>query len=305
MGKLKDMVVAESIAEQKLRFDTACKRLISHKSILSRILKECVEEFAGLTYGEIAGYIEGEVIYDVLFDAKLPAPQGGKYKLIIDIEAQNDNSPGYDLTARAVYYCCRLISAQKYREFTGSDYDRIQKVYSIWLRLAPRSQGRDRIVMYRIRPEMIAGEGNAPPDIDLIRIVMVGLGNNKSRSEMISLLSALFDKNNGVSQKLEALSSHGIKTEDNIVEGVRTMCNYSDVIWESGVAKGKSIGLAEGKTLGIAEGAERGLRSNIKTMMESISFDEAVKLLKLDSKQVEKLRKELMPGNISTYQKKS
>lgn len=37
------------------------------------------------------------------------------------------------LPKQVIYYCSRMFSAQKNVEFTGSYYDGIQKVYSIWV----------------------------------------------------------------------------------------------------------------------------------------------------------------------------
>ena len=61
------------------------------------------------------------------------------------------------------------------------------------------------------------------------------------------------------------------------------MCNYSDLIWNKGLEKG------------LEQGLELGLKENIRTLMETVSFDEAVKLLKLGPEQTEALRKELVP----------
>ena len=34
---------------------------------------------------------------------------------------------------RAIFYTCRMISSQKERDFTNSNYDDMVKVYSIWI----------------------------------------------------------------------------------------------------------------------------------------------------------------------------
>lgn len=39
----------------------------------------------------------------------------------------------YPLIKSALYYCARLISSQLNTVFTGSHYEKIQKVYSIWI----------------------------------------------------------------------------------------------------------------------------------------------------------------------------
>ena len=81
---------------------------------------------------------EGSVTFDILFHAKAPGTDD-LITLIINVEAQKSLSPKtkkgevYPLMKRAVYYISRLISSQKETEFTGSDYGKIKKVYSIWI----------------------------------------------------------------------------------------------------------------------------------------------------------------------------
>lgn len=69
--------------------------------------------------------------------------------LIINLEAQNISNAkqlGYDLVKQAVYYASRLISAQKGEFFIKSDYDKICKIYSIWLVESPDPGERNSIV---------------------------------------------------------------------------------------------------------------------------------------------------------------
>lgn len=49
----------------------------------------------------------------------------------MNVEAQKDYHPGYDLVTRGIFYVARMISAQMDVEFTADDYDGIKKVYSI------------------------------------------------------------------------------------------------------------------------------------------------------------------------------
>ena len=119
------------------QYDAACKRLLAYKQFLARIMQRCVVEFKDCTIDDIVNkYIEGEplvaqigvhpntsnadlitgmntedkslneglVTYDIMFYALAPK-DGSLIKLIINVEAQNDTSPGYPLTKRALYYC--------------------------------------------------------------------------------------------------------------------------------------------------------------------------------------------------------
>jgi hypothetical protein len=81
---------------------------------------------------------EGSIVFDILFRAKAPETNE-LITLIINVEAQKrlkpkkKNGDTYPLLKRAVYYASRLISSQKGTEFINSDYDKIKKVYTIWI----------------------------------------------------------------------------------------------------------------------------------------------------------------------------
>ena len=93
------------------------------------------------------------------------------------MEAQNDFYPGYPLIKRGIYYCCRMISSQYGREFTGSHYEKIKKVYSIWICMKPPQYRENTITRYRLGEEYLVGEGKEPiRNYDLLSIIMLCLG---------------------------------------------------------------------------------------------------------------------------------
>ena len=57
----------------------------------------------------------------------------GLSQIIINIEAQRGDTKEYDIMNRATFYASRMISSQKERDFTNSNYDDIKRVYSIWI----------------------------------------------------------------------------------------------------------------------------------------------------------------------------
>lgn len=156
-----------STTGQKAAYDKACKKLLSEKIILAWIMKSCLPEYRDCTVQEIAEkYIEGKpqiseiavhqdeqletapmikglntednsiceetITYDVRFRAVAPA-SGELIQLIINVEAQRDFYPGYPIIKRSIYYCSRMISSQYGTEFTNSHYEKIKKVYSIFI----------------------------------------------------------------------------------------------------------------------------------------------------------------------------
>lgn len=71
---------------------------------------------------------EGAIYFDIIFYVRL---KSGRSQIIINVEAQKDEPTRYDILNRAIFYVSRMISAQKEREFTGSEYNKIKRVYSI------------------------------------------------------------------------------------------------------------------------------------------------------------------------------
>lgn len=133
---------------------------------------------------------EGAVFYDIRFNALAPA-DGHPIRLIINVEAQNDFHPGYPLLKRAIYYCSRLISSQYGSVFVKSHYEKIQKVYSIWICTAPTKNWSYTITRYRLQEENIVGQAKAArEDYDLLTPILVCLGS-EHYTELTGLLRML------------------------------------------------------------------------------------------------------------------
>lgn len=184
------------VTDDSAGYDAACKRVLSEKAILARIMKSCLEEYKDCDVNDIAEkYIEGQpqvsavpvlpdeggtvisgmdtedksvregtVTYDIRFRAIVPDSEE-QIALIINVEAQNDFYPGYPLIKRGIYYCCRMISSQYGREFTGSHYEKIKKVYSIWICMKPPQYRENTITRYRLVKNIWSARAKNPSGI--------------------------------------------------------------------------------------------------------------------------------------------
>ena len=92
----------------------------------------------------------GTATYDIRFRAIAPS-SGEPIGLIVNVGAQNDFYPGYPLTKRGI--CCRMISSQYGREFTGSHYEKLKKVYSSWICMNPPRRRENTITRYHLTEE--------------------------------------------------------------------------------------------------------------------------------------------------------
>lgn len=232
-----------SIAGLRAQYDTHAKRLLSARPVLARILQKTVEECALFTVEQIMAQLdpdihissepvdpgmertwiagddtrnrlseEGTVTYDIRFHMHLPAENGqgcGK-RLLFDLEAQKEYYVKYRLITRGIYYAARMLSAQKNREFTASEYSNLKKVYSIWICMNEEKDPGERSSLYR-------------------------------------LLNTLLSFSLTPEEKEHILEKeYGISMEMKIRKELEAMCNLSEAIEERGVERGMRQGLERG-----------------------------------------------------------
>lgn len=298
-----------NMANDKMRYDETCKQILSEKIILAWIMKVCLKEYRNLDIWEIAsrsmegnlqeeipsavrdiydapliGYrgledgalTEQNICYDVRFSASAPGT-GEAVGLMINVEAQNDYYPGYPLVKRALYYCSRMISGQYGTVFTHSHYEKIQKVYSIWLCMAPPRKRQETIVEYSIREKCLSGSiCENETNYDLICVVMICLGepsqqcndNATLEEKLIRLLEVIFSLNLGAEEKKRILEEeYQIPMTESLGRKVDEMCNLSDGVEAKGIKKG----------------IEKGIMLSVLNLMETmkLSMDQAMEALKI------------------------
>lgn len=203
--------------------------------------------------------MDTEVHYDVRFVVFTPDKE--RIKLIINVEGQKKFEPGYDIVTRGIFYCARMLSAQKDTEFTGSDYNAIKKVYSIWISMENPLQVQHTITSYRISEHPLYGMLPIQKRYDLMELVLVCLGTPKAKNkgnELHGLLDTLLSPDLLPEEKEKIIyNDYGIETTVALEGGLREMCNLSDLIEERGIEQGDRLRLltqiqkklAKGKSL--------------------------------------------------------
>ena len=94
----------------------------------------------------------------------------------MNVESQKKFNPGYDIVTRGIFYCTRMVAAQKETEFTGSDYDAIKKVYSIWICMENPLYAQHTITSYRLSQHPLYGQLPEKKRYDIMELVLVCLG---------------------------------------------------------------------------------------------------------------------------------
>ena len=170
-----------------------------------------------------------------------------------DQKAQKHEPTKYHILNRAIFYTARLVSSQKEREFTGSDYNEIKQVYSIWIcmNMKENSLSHIHMVKYDLLVEHVC-KGN----LDIPNIVMIGLAKEippkEEQYELHRLLGTLLSQTMKAEQKLKLMKQeYNIPVDRNgIKEEVSVMCNLSEGVEEMGYAKGEAAGIVKGEAQG-------------------------------------------------------
>ena len=258
------------------KFDTACKKILEFKEVLSRILEAVIDDFHGMEYSEIEKLI-GAVTIDYPLNADMPLVQNvdtetasmtdgtrrfdlrfpvmvpsdnSEYEMIINIEAQKAFVSEKYVHKRAEYYTSRLISGQYGKKFTESDFDKIKRVRSVWICLQPTEAYRNSVTVFERGARVLGGNPKITNNIyDTSSYVIIGLnGNLESGIKLVRFLDTLFSVDITPEEKSRRLNSEfGITAGDNMKKELRDMCDFSKAIYEQGVEKGIEKGKAEGR----------------------------------------------------------
>ena len=262
--------------DKDAQYDESAKRLLGQKSILAHILVKTVDEFAGMDPKDVVSYIEGEpfintvpietgftntvikndesrvvglnsenpelhegmIRFDIILYVRM---RDGLSQIIINVEAQKDEPNGYDILNRAIFYVSRMISSQKERDFSNSNYNDIKRVYSIWVCMNMPENSLEHIHLVK---DSIVNSHEWKGKMDLVNIVMIGLAEElpeyEEKYELHRLLGALLSQDLTVNEKLNIIGNeYAIPMEKDFREDVGIMCNLSQKIKETGIEIGK------------------------------------------------------------------
>ena len=228
---------------------------------------------------------EGMIRFDIIFYVRM---KDGLTQMIINIEAQKEEPGKYKILNRAIFYICRMISSQKGRDFVNSEYNKLKRVYSIWICM---NMEEDSLTHIHLNKNDIIGSHNWKGDLELLNIVMIGLTEKLTKKEeqyeLHRLLSALLSPNLKVKEKLEIIEKeYNIPMENDIRKDVEEMCNLSQDIKE----KAYEGGYADGEKSGYEAGEKSGSTKIIFKMYEAgLPVEQIADIIKEDIDTVKNL----------------
>ncbi len=264
----------EAVDSAKIRYDKNVKEILADIQVLARIVKHTVAEARKLSISEIMSCIdrgsirigavpmepgltnaeridsyqmedsipnEGYVTYDIRF---MMAVASAALEIIINIEAQKTSDfkkLGYHIENRIVFYLARLISSQKGINFVKSEYDKIKKVYSIWICM-DAADDEDSISSISLKSECLFGKQCDFAELDKMCGMVIRIRNNEnaaeSRNRLIAMLEDVLSTQDGESKKRKLEEKYDMKITTELEGRLDSMCNLSEVVEERGVEKG-------------------------------------------------------------------
>ncbi|MBQ7564489.1 MAG: hypothetical protein IJT16_10930 [Lachnospiraceae bacterium] len=266
--------------QDQAQYDAAVKTFFKHKEAVAPILARVVREYAGYTNKEIVSFIDADiraeedpvdgglkdivnrntemkslyekvVYYDLKFEAKNPKLSNDKILVMlhIDLEFQNQNYPsglGYPLEMRAMYYAARELSSQLSDINRESRYDKLEKVYSIWVCSDNIPVGsRDTITRYYIQKEDLLGTTKYDPRFDLMEVALIRRGGDNANGDVVlDYLKGVFEHD--ISKVEEYLGP----VDTTVKEDFSMMTGFAQALEAEAEARGEARGEERGRIEG-------------------------------------------------------
>lgn len=300
--------------------DAVSKDILKNKEVLAVILKGVVSEYKSYTTQEIMEFIEGDSItsddevttgrtntrihgennefvqlnektsnFDIRFLSKNPVLSGDvRINLHIDVEPQRNYKPGYPIEKRGIYYLARNLSSQLSLITNNTDYNSLEKCYSIWICRDNIPPGERYSISY-YQMENYKNSGNCCPhkeNYDLLTLIIIRLGkaDYPLQEGILEFLSAIFYPH----------KKNFFDTVQKYIDFTKNIELKEEVSHMGGL--GISI-LEEGMEEGMEKGMEKGrasqLVSSVTSLMKSLSMsvEEACKALNIEVSEYEAARK--------------
>ena len=222
---------------------------------------------------ESASPNEGLVTFDVIVDVIAPATKE-PIKLIINLEPQKTTKVKYPVTKRAIYYASRLISSQKEKIFTGEQYGKIRKIYSIWIVMSTSEKRSDSIQRFEITQKVLHGTWkDNRKNYDLMTIIMLNLGEGEMSDELLKLLHLLFlDMLKSEQKEVILQEKYGIKLTRDMRKELKAMSGLMQPAVDMAARKAAKKAAAEAAAVALNEGKETERLSSIRNLMKNMKW---------------------------------
>ena len=302
-----DTIIKDTLSQHKIMLDQNCKLMISHEEMLSRIIKEFVEEAKHLSIEEIIKIVQdehrfqrlnnensipgyGTVRFDFFGCIDLPQLDHTINRIYLNVEIQNDAYPKYSLITRGDAYLSRIQTTQWGKEYNDQNYDGMKKVYLIWI-LPQAAKKRDGQVSICKTDEEKQLEKVETYDKREQIVIYLDKEHDTSKKyqeydEILTPLVVLLNNILDYQGKIRIMKEYGFK---EIEKEVREVCDYANILEKEYLNKGIGIGVEKG----IEQGTQNERIKNIRKLMIKLkmSFKEAIQFLDIPEDEVKEIEK--------------
>jgi hypothetical protein len=218
------------LTEKTAGLDSASKEMLHNIEVVSFIMRKVVPEYREYSIADIKGFIDEDSMrdnldvspgrtntelagdkteyqvlnektsdFDFAFDARNPRLSDNEIQVNIhfDFEPNLNYRPGYFIEKRGIYYLARRISSQLSLVMEDTDYNSIEKCYSIWIcRDRIPVNERYSVSVYEFKNTLNSGDFEPIPEAyDLMTLIIIRLGdeqyNGKEEDEYYDLFKFL------------------------------------------------------------------------------------------------------------------
>ena len=302
-----DTIIKDTLSQHKIMLDQNCKLMISHEEMLSRIIKEFVEEAKHLSIEEIIKIVQdehrfqrlnnentipgyGTVRFDFFGCIDLPQLDHTIKRIYLNVEIQNDAYPKYSLITRGDAYLSRIQTTQWGKEYNDQNYDGMKKVYLIWIlpQAAKKRDGQVSICKTDEKKHLEKLESYDKRE-QIVIYLDKEHDTNKKYQEYDEVLTPLVVFLNNILDyqgKIRIMKEYGFK---EIEREVREVCDYANMLEKEYLNKGIGIGVEKG----IEQGTQNERIKNIRKLMIKLkmSFKEAIQFLDIPEDEVKEIEK--------------
>ncbi|MCQ5060943.1 hypothetical protein NE542_03715 [Faecalibacillus intestinalis] len=302
-----DTIIKDTLSQHKIMLDQNCKLMISHEEMLSRIIKEFVEEAKYLSIEEIIKIVQdehrfqrlnnensipgyGTVRFDFFGCIDLPQLDHTIKRIYLNVEIQNDAYPKYSLITRGDAYLSRIQTTQWGKEYNDQNYDGMKKVYLIWIlpQAAKKRDGQVSICKTDEKKHLEKLESYDKRE-QIVIYLDKEHDTNKKYQEYDEVLTPLVVFLNNILDyqgKIRIMKEYGFK---EIEREVREVCDYANILEKEYLNKGIGIGVEKG----IEQGTQNERIKNIRKLMIKLkmSFKEAIQFLDIPEDEVKEIEK--------------
>ena len=302
-----DTIIKDTLSQHKIMLDQNCKLMISHEEMLSRIIKEFVEEAKHLSIEEIIKIVQDEHRFQRLNNENtIPGYGTGRFdffgcidlpqldhtinRIYLNVEIQNDAYPKYSLITRGDAYLSRIQTTQWGKEYNDQNYDGMKKVYLIWIlpQAAKKRDGQVSICKTDEEKQLEKVESYDKREQIVIYLDKEHDTNKKYQEydEVLTPLVVLLNNILDYQGKIRIMKEYGFK---EIEKEVREVCDYANILEKEYLNKGIGIGVEKG----IEQGTQNERIKNIRKLMIKLkmSFKEAIQFLDIPEDEVKEIEK--------------